>query len=111
MHPQSGKYQTACATVQGHLEYSEVVVFRRYNKGERLGYQQQCLDTGKLGVVSWFEALQNASNSCLSPVASGTLPGRQAIYIGVACLNAQSFFIHEGYDHKQRDPEGVTSHP
>ena len=36
VHPQSGKYQTACATVQGHMEYSEVVVFRRYNKGERL---------------------------------------------------------------------------
>ena len=34
-----------------------------------------------------------------SPVASGTLPARQAIYIGVACPNAQSFFIHEGYDH------------
>ena len=36
VHPQSGKYQTACATVQGHMEYSGVVVFRRYNKGERL---------------------------------------------------------------------------
>ena len=36
VHPQSGKYQTACATVQGHMEYSEVVVFRRSNKGERL---------------------------------------------------------------------------
>ena len=35
VHPQSGKYQTACATVQGHMEYSEGVVFR-YNKGERL---------------------------------------------------------------------------
>ena len=36
VHPQSGKYQTACATVPGHMEYSEVVVTRRYNKGERL---------------------------------------------------------------------------
>ena len=36
VHPQSGKYQTACATVQGHMEYSEVVGFRRYNKGNGL---------------------------------------------------------------------------
>ena len=35
VHPQSGKYQTGCATVPGHMQYSEVVVFRRYNKGER----------------------------------------------------------------------------
>ena len=40
VHPQSGKYQTECATVQGHMEYSEVVVFRRYNKGERLSSYQ-----------------------------------------------------------------------
>ena len=33
VHPQSGKYQTDRATVQGHMEYSEVVVFRRYKKG------------------------------------------------------------------------------
>ena len=33
VHPQSGKYQTDRATVQGHMVYSEVVVFRRYKKG------------------------------------------------------------------------------
>ena len=33
VHPQSGKYQTDRATVQGHVEYSEVVVLRRYKKG------------------------------------------------------------------------------
>ena len=32
-HPQSGKFQTDRATVQGHMVYSEVVVFWRYKKG------------------------------------------------------------------------------
>ena len=35
MHPQSGKFQTACATVQGHLVHYAEVVCWRYKKGER----------------------------------------------------------------------------
>ena len=31
--PQSGKLQTDRATVQGHMVYSEAVVFWRYRKG------------------------------------------------------------------------------
>ena len=32
-HPQSKRFQTDRATVQGHMVYSEVVVFWRYKKG------------------------------------------------------------------------------
>ena len=33
VHPQSGKFQTDRATVQGHRVHSEVGVFWRYKKG------------------------------------------------------------------------------
>ena len=35
VHPQSGKFQTDRATVQGHLVHSAEVVSWRYKKGER----------------------------------------------------------------------------
>ena len=35
MHPQSGKFQTDRATVQGHMVRSAEVVSWRYKKGER----------------------------------------------------------------------------
>ena len=35
MHPQSGKFQTNRATVQGHMVHSAEVVSWRYQKGER----------------------------------------------------------------------------
>ena len=36
VHPQSGKYQTACATVQGHMEYSEGVSSEGTTRGNGL---------------------------------------------------------------------------
>ena len=35
VHPQSGKFQTDRATVQGHMVHSEEVVSWRYKQGER----------------------------------------------------------------------------
>ena len=82
------------------------------------GYQQLCVDTGKLGVAQGFEAQMTASN-IVFPRWIGTLPCIQAIHMGVACLNAQSGASEQGDDlehtghtsfsHSQRQPAHLTS--
>ena len=73
VHPQSGKYQTACTTVQGHMECAGVVVFRRYNNGERLS---SCL------------AMVTASTKAKSTNAVVTMGAINAAYL--SCSNENS---------------------
>ena len=59
MHPQSGKFQTACATVQGHLVHYAEVVLWMYQKGGERSRSYLAIVTGSSNLPHLMKAVEH----------------------------------------------------